>query len=179
MMTKTERSELSRIVRQQFKVLRGEVDQREVEMKVDVERQIEEQFASGDQQWSVIMHEVHEAVQACNRAINDVFYKYELQTKGTTERSWINTPNVQQPVKEKTDLRRTAYVQITEQVKAAKLNLDRREADLLRDLSIGAMESEEARQFLSNIPTVGELVPATRLAELAASIKTTDDDYDD
>ena len=44
--------------------------------------------------------------------------------------------------------------------------LDRQEADLLRTLAVGALESEEARAFLAAIPTVGQLVPAARLAEL-------------
>lgn len=47
---------------------------------------------------------------------------------------------------------------------------------MLRTLAVGAIESEEARAFLAAIPSVSELVPAARLAELEASM--TDDDKD-
>lgn len=46
----------------------------------------------------------------------------------------------------------------------------RQEADLLRSLAVDALESDEARSFLGRIPTVGELVPSVRLAELASAI---------
>lgn len=40
------------------------------------------------------------------------------------------------------------------------------EADLLRSLAVGVVESDEARQFLTDIPTVAQLVPSTRLLEI-------------
>jgi hypothetical protein len=63
---------------------------------------------------------------------------------------------------------------IEAQIEGALMRLDREEADLLRTLAIGAIESEEARNFLSAIPTVAELVPASRLAELEASLTIED-----
>ena len=69
------------------------------------------------------------------------------------------------------ELRRLANTRITAQVKGALLRLDRDEADLLRTLAVGAIESEEARIFLDRIPTVGELVSSARLAELEAGLQ--------
>jgi len=55
-------------------------------------------------------------------------------------------------------------------VRTAVLRLDRTEADLLRELSLDALESDEAKAFLSSIPSVSELVPGVRLAEIEASL---------
>jgi hypothetical protein len=55
-------------------------------------------------------------------------------------------------------------------VAGAKLRLNRQEADLLRDISLGALESDEARQFLTGIPAAAELVPLARMAELEANL---------
>lgn len=45
-------------------------------------------------------------------------------------------------------------------------DVDEQEVRLLRQLSEGALDSDEARGFLGTIPTVGELVPRAALREL-------------
>jgi hypothetical protein len=169
--TKGERAELRSIVRQQFKVLRNEIEQREIEMVADVEDQIAAKYSDQDQGWSALMHEVHEATMEANRRINNALYDAGYQTKGRTERLWVQTPNIAQPKEERQTLRHHALTKIRAEVHAAKLKLDRDEADLLRNLAVGALESDEARSFLTAIPSVGELVPAVRLRELEASLK--------
>ena len=52
MITKTERTELRGIVRQQFRVLRAEVDQREAEVIADAEEQINGKYADEDAAWA-------------------------------------------------------------------------------------------------------------------------------
>jgi hypothetical protein len=166
MITKSERTELRSIVKQQFKVLRAELAQRQLEMYAEVEDEITARYSDDDATWSGLMHEVHEATMEANRRINDALYNAGYQKKSGTERMWINTPRIDQPTEDRHQLRRTAKTRIDAQVKAAGLRLDREEADLLRTLGIGVIESEEARLFLQRIPTVGELVSSARLAEL-------------
>lgn len=169
--TKGERTELKSIVRQQFKVLRAELEQRELEMIAGVEDQITAKYAADDDTWSVLQHQVHEAVMACNRQVNDALYEHNYAVKGNSERMWINEPNLRQPQEKRMELRRHSHSHIKAQVRAARLDLERREADTLRTLAIGALESDEAQRFLESIPTVGELVPTARLAELEASLE--------
>lgn len=170
MITKGERQELRSIVRQQFKVLRAEVEQRRAELLSSIEDEITEKYKEKDQQWSVIQHEIHEACMEANRRINDALYNGGYQVKGGSERMWVTTPPISQPQADRMELRRHATVRITAQVKAALLKLDRDEADLLRNLAVGALESDEARAFLQAIPSVSELVPVARLHELEASL---------
>lgn len=172
MISKGERAELRSVVKGQFRVLRGEVEQREAEMLDDVERQIAAKFSDADQGWAAIEHEIHEACMEANRRINDALINGGYQVKNGTERMWVQTPTIRKPEGDKTQLRRAAHARISSQVKAARLRLDRDEADLLRALAVNAIESEEARDFLSKIPSVGELVSGTRLAELEAQFET-------
>lgn len=175
MITKGERTELRSIVRQQFKVLRQEILQREAEMLAEVENQISEKYATQDQGWQAVQHEVHEACMEANRRINDALYNAGYQVKGGSERMWVQTPRIDQPTKDRQQLRYHAQTKIRAQVKAALLKLDRDEADLLRNLAVGALESDEARAFLTAIPSVSELVPTTRLMELEASLREDED----
>lgn len=51
-------------------------------------------------------------------------------------------------------------------IDARRVELERREVTLLEELAVGTLESAEARDFLARIPTVGELVPSYRLAQI-------------
>lgn len=170
-MNKTERAELRSIVKQQIKVLHAEVDQRRSELVASVEDEIAEEFAEEDRQWANVQHEVHEAVMEANRRINDALYNHGFETRGDTERMWVRAPGMNKPEQKRNEMRQRAQRKIDAQVKAAKLQLDRQEADLLRTLAVGALESDEAQEFLSAIPTVSELVPAARLAELEDGLR--------
>lgn len=168
--TKGERTELKSVVRNQFKVLRAELEQREAELDVEVERQVAEKYEKDDLAWEAIQHRIHEIASEANRAVNDVLYECSYQIKSGRERVWIDTPQIRRDETPRNVLRHRAKVEIIARIKAARLRLDREEADLLRTLAIGALETEDAHNFLKAIPTVGELVPSARLAELEAGL---------
>jgi hypothetical protein len=165
-MTKSERAELKSVVKQQMKVLRAEVVQRKAELLAQVDDEIAASFEEEDRQWSALQHEVHEAVLEANRRINDALYRHGFETRGDTERMWVQAPSMRQPKEKQYELRQRAAHRIEARVKDAMLQLDRQEADLLRTLAVGALESEAAQEFLSSIPSVAELVPAARLEQL-------------
>ena len=168
MITKTERNELKAVVRQQMKVLRAEVEQRKAELLADVDEQIVARFSEDDQKWADAAHLAHEAVMEANRKVNDAYR--ELTGDRHVERMYVQATVPQKPARERIVLRKAAESRIEEQVAGALLKLQRQEADLIRTLAVGALESEEARAFLDSIPTVSELVPAARLAELEAGL---------
>lgn len=170
MITKGERTELRSVVRNQFKVLRHEVEQRKAELYAELEQDIHDRFSADDQKWEAMQFLVDEAVREANRRINDILYENGFEARTGSEHIWLNGPRMDKPRKQRTELWHVAGTRIEAQVKAALLRLDRDEADLLRTLAVGAIESEEARQFLASIPTVGELVSAARLAEIEASL---------
>lgn len=176
MISKGERTELKAVVRNQFKVLRAEVEQRKAELFAEVESDLRTRYAEDDQRWHALNHQVHEITLEANRRVNDALREHGYGDSGSNvERMYFDSPTFRQPKADETQLRRLAHSRINEQVKAAGLTLDRQEADLLRTLAIGALESAEAHAFVAAIPTVGELVSGARLAELEASLASDDD----
>ena len=185
MITKGERTELRSIVRQQFKVLRHEVEQRQAELVAELDGKIADKYADEDRQQQALMFRAHEICEAAGREITDllkgsgVVHGYadpHIRRAGEADPPEVS---IERPVRvsletvswskaDRHQLRRAAVARIEAEVKGALLNLERREADLLRTLAVGAIESAEARAFLEGIPSVAELVPAARLLELEA-----------
>lgn len=172
MITKTERAELKAIVRGQFKVLRAEVTQRKAEVIADAETQINDSFSEEDKKWADAGHLAHEAVNEANRKVNDAYH--DLTDGDHIEHDYVSARIPNRPQPKRAALRQEAHAKITAQVSGALLRLERQEADLLKQLAVGALETHEAREFLSDIPSVGELVPRARLAELEAQLDDRD-----
>lgn len=176
-MTRAERTELQQVVRLRFRVLREEVKERKAELMATLETQVTEHFRDADKTWEDACYEIQQVVLTCNRGVNDVLYKYGYSTKDGSEREYVRPPSFQDPSeKMRYRFRVEAVARIEQQVKAALVNLDRMEADLRERLTVGVLESDAAKAFFAQIPTVGELVPAARLEEIAAAVHATDDD---
>lgn len=92
-MTKGERTELRSVVRQQFKVLKSEVEQREREVHAQLEADIEARFAEQDRKEQDIGFLINEIVLKANREINDVLYAQGIQPKKHTEKMWLQAPH--------------------------------------------------------------------------------------
>lgn len=173
-MTKGERAELRAAVRLQFKVLRSEVVQRQAEVHADLDSEIDAEYETHKKTEEQITFLVNEAMLECNRKINDILYENGLQVKGSTESNWVQLRNsIQFAEPARRRKQHSASVKLNVQVREAQATLDRQEADMLRRLTLDALESDEARSFFDSIPTVSALVPQTRLAELE---KAFDDD---
>lgn len=175
MITKGERTELRSLIRQRFKVLRAEVEARRAELAAELEQRIVARFAEDDKAWADAIYLIEEAAREANRKANDIlrtlnFPGYDLAGR---DFNLITRRDINQPKTERMTLRQQGATRIDVQVKAAFLQLDRQEADLLTRLVAGALESEEARSFLGEIPTVSALVPADRLLELEQQLKDT------
>jgi hypothetical protein len=168
--TKSERTELRSVVRQQRKVLRSEIRQREAEILAEIDATIAEKYAEADARAEVVYREMDRIVRGANREIGD------LVAEASNER-WRFHEFLHVPRLSRTDdrprsaLRQAAVSDLKSKVQSAALQLDRQEADLLRQLSVEALETEDARRFLSSIPCVSDLVPAVRLAELEAALE--------
>lgn len=163
--TPGERRELRSVVRTQFEVLRGEVKQREQELKTDIARQVVEAYADADRQLAEAKVEVERVLREATREIREVLERFPAL--GVTDRfSMVIGPRLTIRDDHRSAQVSHAEADLKERVAAARLKLDRQEADLLRELSIGALGTEQARQFLNQIPSVSSLVPAARIAEL-------------
>lgn len=178
-MSKAERDELKQLVKRRMKVLRADVAQREAELRNEVAANVKQDMKGEDQVWAQVAHALGEAERSANRQANDA-----LRTLLGAER-WPNELRLIQAADAFTLRNRLAQDQagstpmrqalirdgeqrITTMVKDAQRKLERIETDLLTDLAVGALESDEAKAFLARIPTVGELVSAERLREITS-----------
>jgi tRNA uridine 5-carbamoylmethylation protein Kti12 len=169
--TKGERTELRSLIRQRFKVLRAEVEARRAELAVELEERVAAKFADEDKRWADAMFLIDEAAREANRKANDILRGLDIDAIDTSKEYLIvSNRGITKPATERNVMVRNGTKRIDAQVKAAYLQLDRQEAELLTRLVANGLESDEARAFLGEIPTVSALVPADRLLELERSL---------
>ncbi len=174
MITKGERAELRSLIRQRFKVLRAEVEARRAELAVELEERITARFAAEDKAWADGMYLIKEAAREANRKANDILRGLDIDAMDTSlEYDIVGFRGIAKPTAERNVLLKNGTKRIEAQVKAALLQLDGQEADLLTRLVSTGLESDEARAFLGEIPTVSALVPAARLLELVGPLDDT------
>ena len=167
--SKGERTELRSVVKGQFKVLRQELLVRQAELVAEMDGQIAHAFADRDIARQAFEDELHDITAESNAKLRAAFANRNFDITGYPGVEYA-VPRFRWGDDGRQERRRAALSEIEARVKAAGLHLDRQEADLLRTLSVGALESAEAQAFLSSIPTIGQLVPAQRLAALEAGL---------
>lgn len=171
MITKGERSELRSLIRQRFKVLRAEVEARRAELAVELEERVAAKYAAEDKGWADAMFLIEEATREANRKANDILRGLDIDAMDTShEYELVKFRGIAKPTAERNILLRNGTKRIEAQVKSALLQLDGQEADLLTRLVSSGLESEAARAFLGEIPTVSALVPADRLLQLVGRL---------
>lgn len=164
-----ERRELRSVVRQQFKVLRTEVKQREVELTAEAERRLMERYRDEDKSIEDMNWRIQQIAQDAQRQIDDLMREHEDKIEGGKWARYsgrVSANGVGRKTEDRAQLRRAIEAGLKEQVTQATLALDRQEADLLKALAVDALETDAARDFLASIPTVAELVPSARLREI-------------
>lgn len=164
-----ERRELRSVVRSQRKVLRAEVAQREAELMAEAEERLTARFAAQDRAQTEAQRLATEVVRKANDELRDALAT-AIESHGEEGRtlrcSEIYTPRVWAQTEDRAQLRRAMEAGVKARVKQARTELDRQEADLLRDLAVEGLETSAARAFLARIPSAAELVPSSRLREI-------------
>lgn len=177
--TPGERRELKAVVKQQMRVLRTEVAQRQTELDAEAARRVVEHFRAEDDMLDELHRNIARIAADANRQLEDLLAEHESRTDGGV---WSYRPAFQAPrvgrrnERERRDMQAAMRTEIQRQVTRAKLQLDRQEADLLKSLAADALESDAARRFLDSIPTVAQLVPAERLTEVESQFGSQDAD---
>jgi len=170
-MPASERRELRSVIRQQFKVLRAEVDQRRAELAAEAAEKVRQKYAASDKQVDDLNWRIEQIIDQANKDVRDAVKKVQGESEAGTW-TWsgaVRAPHIAHRNEDRYALNGALTAGIDAQAKAALLTLERQEADLLRQLAMDALDSDEAKAFLARIPTVAELVPASRLLEIEAA----------
>lgn len=164
-MSKGERDQLRTVIRMRFKVLRSDVQARRAEMERELEKRISASFAAADKAWQDAMFLIQQAADEANRKANDILRGLNMEGLDLEGKDYVivTARSISQPYGKRVNMRARGDAEIEAMTRKAYADLDRMEADLLTELAAGALESDAAREFLRQIPTVSDLVPASRL----------------
>lgn len=175
LITPGERRELRAVVRAQLKVLRTEVKQREAELMAQAEALLVDRYRDEDKRIDDLNFAIAEIGRKAAREVEDLMRAAgEIESGGRWRaRDHVTVYGVSRKSEDRVQLRRAMEAGVKEQVAQALLALDRQEANLLRELAMDGLQSAAARAFLTRIPTVGELVPSARLAEIESTFDQT------
>jgi hypothetical protein len=171
MMTPGDRRELRAVVRQRMKVLRADVRLRRTELIAEAEARLAERYREHDKAVEDVNWRIAQVVDAADKDIRELLAQLTAQRDDITLRriSGLLPPRVSVLSEDRAQLHRTLMAGIDAQVDHALAALDRQEADLLQTLALGSLQTDAARGFLAQIPTVAELVPSARLREIEAA----------
>lgn len=160
-----DRRELRALVKKQFTVLRNDVKRRKDELKSEIESELLRRYREQDDRITQARKEVAAAKRVYEDSVRQIIDALKELDPGLDANIGYNgTLFVSDS--NRSQLHAALIASIPQQIADASTKLDQQELDLLRDLTIGALDTEAARNFLSRIPTVGQLVPKARLAEL-------------
>ena len=156
-----------------MKVLRSEVKEREQEILAEIDTCIAEQYAEADAATDAAAdaayRAMNEVVRDANRSIGDILA--ENHGERWRHRNFLTVPRIQQSDEGRRIVLRQAAISISKRrSKPQTCAWIERKPNLLRQLSIDALESDDARDFLASIPSVSDLVPVVRIAEPEATL---------
>src|ERR1700720_259076 len=169
-MTKSEREDLQRLVRQREKVLKSAAKQRSTEVLADFENQMGQEYSCDDD------HVWAEAAKIANATVS----KAQEQIKARCRE--IGIPDRFAPsislawhhrgygnlIKERRDeLRKMAQTAVAAQEQKAKTQIELSCLDAQTKLAISGLTTDMARGFIEALPSVEELMPRLSFAEVS------------
>jgi hypothetical protein len=171
--SKGERDELRRIVRGDFKALIEEIDVRRAEMMAEIEKRVAARFQAHEGKIAETEALIDTIVSTANDEIVLVLRSCQEACDGyAVQAEKLHRPRVYFVREKRDEMRRAMIADLDARFAQAKARMHRQEIDLLKKLSVGALASDEAHTFLSEIPKASELVSDARLAELEAQFDT-------
>lgn len=164
-LTPGDRRELRSLLKKQFGVLRNDVKRRESELRGEIEAELLTRYRQQDEHIEQAKRELEKAADDYRRAKEVIADSLRAVEPNLTV-GWFHSMDLQANDPRRAQLRAALVASVPRRIADAYTRLDQQEIELLRELTVGALSSEQARRFLGAIPTVGELVPTARLTEI-------------
>ncbi len=174
LMTKAEREDLHRLVRQREKVLKSAAKQRSAELLADFENQVGQEFSfDQDETWAEATRLAKAAVDKAGEQI-----KARCRELGIPDRfapsvslTWHNRGYDNLIEKRRAELRRMAQTQISAQEQKAKVKIEVSCLEAQTKLARASLTSDAAHSFIEALPSIGDLMPRLSFAEVAGETK--------
>lgn len=167
--TKAERMELAKVIRLRAKVAKDEVNVQEKRLLADFESQLAAIYPQNHPAWSEITQTANRMVAEADTQIAHICREMGIPENFRPQLSIGWYGRGENALSERrTELRRVAQTEATARAVQAKAAIDRQSAELLTELAAGGLETEQARVFLSRIPTAESLMPSLVFADMEA-----------
>jgi hypothetical protein len=164
MMTRSEREDLSKVVRRNAKVTKASIEALTADRKADVERQLSAIYKADAKQWRDITAEAERLIGIANAQIARISDERGIRPEFRPGLSLGWRGRGENAVESRrVELRKSAYARIEAHRKAAYLYVESWEADKLNALVSGALSSAEAKAFLNSLPSPETLLPPIKL----------------
>lgn len=178
-LTKTDAKELKALVRSDTKATTEELRRRYHEIRNAIDREREKMEKENEQEAMNEVADLMKGVKALNEKIVSKLNK--LSEAGWTRQAGYRGPepinphdftvslkglnNLIPPTKENP---RSLAIEVDEQYHAAQRQLERQEADMIRELTLRSVTSDAARDFILSMPTPEQLLPVPESVQLEA-----------
>jgi hypothetical protein len=170
LISKSEREDLQRLIRQRERVLKSAAKQRSAELLADFENQMGSEFSFDDDSvWQQAMREAEAEIARAKQRIAARCRELGIPDRfaPTLQLYWAHRGYDNLVEKRRLELRRMAQVQIEaiEQKAITKIEVSCLQAQT--DLAVAGLTSEGARDFLARLPGIDTLMPKLSYAEIA------------
>ena len=166
-MTKTERGELERIIKGRRRVASKAIEQRKAELLADAEQRLAAKYKISDVAWADVTASAEKAVQDADSIVAQKCRELGIPEEFRPSLSigwWSRGENMLR--ERRVELRKVAQTCIDAMARKALLAIETKALDGLTQLATGALESEDARQFLAAMPNVEALMPPIEIQSL-------------
>jgi hypothetical protein len=170
LMTKSEREDLQRLVRQRERVQVAAARQRSADLLADFENQIAAQYRFDDDAiWAAAAKEAEREVDKAQTRIAERCVELGIprQFAPGLLLNWRHRGYDNAVGKRRDELRKVAKAQIEALERKAIVEIQRGSIEAQTELALAGLTSAAARVFVERLPTVESLMPALSYAELA------------
>lgn len=168
-MTKGEREDLQRLIRQREKALKGAARQRSAELLADFENQIGQEYRFDDDAvWEQAAEFAKEAVQQAQEAVAKRCTELGIPREFAPSLNlvWCHRGYGNSIEQRKAELRRMAKKRIDAIEAAAITKIEMHSVDMQTKIAMHGLTSDSAKEFMEKMPSVAALMPTLALDEL-------------
>jgi hypothetical protein len=173
-MTKSEREDLQRLVRQREKVLKSAAKQRSTEALADFENQMGQEYSFDDD------HVWAEAAKIANATVSKAQEQIKVRCReiGIPDRfapsislGWHHRGYGNSLKERRDELRKMAQTAVEAQEQKAKTQIELSCLNAQEKLALAGLTSDAARGFIEALPSIADLMPRLSFAEIAGESK--------
>jgi hypothetical protein len=168
--SKSEREDLQRLVRQREKVLKSAAKQRSAELLADSENQMGQQYAfDQDEVWEQAAKAAEREVQKAQKLVAAHCRELGIpnQFAPSLSLSWSHRGYDNAVDKRRAELRRVAQAQIEAIERKALVEIELGCLQAQEQIALSGLTSDKALQFIEELPSIEKLMPKLSFGELS------------